>query len=61
MKMSLSTTAAQKRGLGSSTGHITQKYWASSLSKGSLMDSNTYKYHHNSPSYAIPDVYILTL
>ena len=41
--------AAEKRRLISSTPHITQKHWATSLSKCSLRDSNTYnneKYHH---------------
>ena len=41
-------TAAQKRGLCSSTAHMIQKYWASSLSKGSLVDTNScYKEKHN--------------
>ena len=34
-------SAAQKRRLCSSTIHITQKYWASSSSKGTLLDCNS--------------------
>ena len=34
-------TAAQKRGLCSSTAHMIQKDWASPLSKGSLVDNHT--------------------
>ena len=37
-------TAAQKRGLISSTSHTIQEYWASPLSKGGMVDSNGYTY-----------------
>ena len=53
-------TAAQKRGLISSTYHITQKYWASPLFKYRMIDSQSYctkKYHHNSLLYAVQEDY----